>query len=215
MVVLMWDHTSFMFCEIDLVVDNKRKDPMPPNDSGSVSIPAIGLTFTPVAQPEPVVPQLRRLTTFSPGQRVIEFGTNVKAGTVVSLYSAGKDTNHIMFDGEHCVYPDYGISWCLESETEVVAGTRRIKPIPAAPAPLVSYDELKCGEVAVIRRGSCSNDVYIYKGHFNGECMWWYGTVDMAVRVLDRRGDSDGGFGFSGGAKVLRVVGTLRNNPSH
>lgn len=187
---------------------------MPANDSvsGSVSIPAIGLTFTPVVQPEPVVPQLRRLTTFSPGQRVIEFGTSVKVGTVVSLYTDGKDINHIVFDGVHHVYPDYGMDWCLESETQMVGGRRQLKTIPAAPAPLVSYDELQCGEVAVISRNGWQSDVYIYKGHFDNECMWWYGTVDMAVRTMDRSRDYDGGFGFSGGAKVLRVVGTLRNN---
>lgn len=201
----MWDHVSFMS-----YVPN-RKDPMPSNDSGTVSIPAIGLTFTPVAQPEPTMPKFRPITSFPLGSQVVEHN-HPGIYTVVEDRTDGKDTICVMKDNK--VYRVFHSCWLLESETKLTCNgyQREPKPIPAAPAPLVSYDELQCGEVAVISRGSFSHDTYIYKGHFNGECMWWYGTVDMAVRVLDRRGDNDGGFGFSGGAKVLRVVGILRNN---
>lgn len=190
---------------------------MPSNDSGTVSIPATGLTFTPVVQPEPTLPKPRQLREFYPGSKVVTSGTpNPLEGsavyTVVNTYQGKRPLGYT-----HTVY-EFSLFFERDSFYSVddfVPGTKQLKPIPAVSAPLVSYDELKCGEVAIVCWGSCQSDVHIYKGHFNDECMWWYGTVDMAMRVLDRRGDSDGGFGFSGGAKVLRVVGTLRNNLSH
>lgn len=189
---------------------------MPANDSvsGTVYIPAIGLTFTPVVQPEPIVPTSKSQTQYSLGAKVLPriWIGNTTAGMSLMTIVSVDDKMRLLSSDTHRVYNDTNTQCYSADDVEVVNGCWKLKTIPAAPAPLVSYDELKCGEVAVINRNGWQSDVYIYKGHFDNECMWWYGTVNMAVRTMDRSKDYDGGFGFSGGAKVLRVVGTLRNN---
>lgn len=127
----MWDHVSFMS-----YVPN-RKDPMPSNDSvsGSVSIPSIGLTFTPVVQPKPTLPQYRPITSFPLGSQVIEYNYP-GVYTVVEDKTSSEDIHRVMKDNK--VYAVYHSCWLLESETELTCDGRRRepKPIPAEPAPL-------------------------------------------------------------------------------
>lgn len=146
---------------------SNRKDPMPANDSGTVSIPAIGLTFTPVVQPEPVLPKYRPITSFPLGSQVVE---NNYSGvyTVVEDRTDGRGVVRVMKDNK--VYEVFHPYWLLESETELTCdGCRREpKPIPAVPTPLVPFSSLPHNAVFI-----CPDSDHLMRAKVDNGSIWW------------------------------------------
>lgn len=140
---------------------------MPSNDSGTVSIPTIGLTFTPVAQPEPTMPKFRPITSFPLGSQVVEHN-HPGIYTVVEDKTDGKDTICVMKDNK--VYRVFHSCWLLESETELTCNgyQREPKPIPAAPAPLVTFSSLPHNAVFF-----CPDSDHLMRAKVDMGSIWW------------------------------------------
>jgi hypothetical protein len=164
---------------------------MPPANSPSspITIPGLGLTYTPLPQPEPVVPQRRSLSEFNLNDKVTVFsviGQNCDPDnhtyTVVRSLNDGRHGNKPL-STHGTIYSDSGDKhWYLRSEVERVDGKCQLKITNSDPTPQ-RFTDLPYGTVFTVKELS---SVTFIKGTFSDECMWYYPrqTYGMGIRPI-------------------------------
>lgn len=139
--------------------------------SQSVSISALGLTFTPVEAPKPVVPQRRALSEFKLGDKVVPYTMD---GFSISIedhtYTVVSDFNNVRapLSCSHITYNDLGRKeWVLRSDFEQVGGVWKLKTTPATPS-LVPFRDLPQGTVF-----KAHNSAHLVRVKVDSGCIWW------------------------------------------
>lgn len=166
-----------LFCHTYMTAA-QRKECMPPSPSDTISIPSIGLTFTPVEAPKPVVPQRRALSEFKLGDKIVPY---TMEGFSISIenhtYTVVSDFYNVRasLSCSHITCNDLGRKeWMLRSDFEQVGGVWKLKTIPATPS-LVPFRDLPQGAVF-----KAQGSTHLMRVKTDDTNIWW--NVDSRYR---------------------------------
>lgn len=142
---------------------------MPPSPNDTISIPAIGLTFTPVEAPKPVTVQPRGLSTFGLGDRVVSSFTPHGAQYIVI---GRADGSGLLLLSVSNVNRYYDVSMFINKDSfyhvDDIDANGKPKTIHAAAPSLVPFRDLPQGAVF-----KAHGSEHLTRLKTDGSYIWW------------------------------------------